>query len=101
MVRIEAMIDHDEGQVRYFDACRKKGYYADGLRRFTLKHGAGTMGKAAFDRPYLRKPRALVSPLGAGLVALKAGELVSVATTIAVKQLSAWRASRPPSGDRP
>jgi arabinofuranan 3-O-arabinosyltransferase len=101
VVRIEAMIDHDEGQVRYFDACRKKGYYAEGLRRFTLKHGAGTMGKAAFDRPYLHKPRALLNPLGAGLVALKAGELVSVATTIAAKQLSAWRASRPASGDRP
>jgi glycosyltransferase involved in cell wall biosynthesis len=101
VVRIEAMNDHDEGQVRYFDACRKKGYYAEGLRRFTLKHGAGTMGKAALDRPYLRKPRALVSPLGAGLVVLKAGELVSIAMTIARKQLLARRASRSAAGGRP
>ena len=101
VVRIEAMIDHDEGQVRYFDACRKKGYYAEGLRRFTLKHGAGTMGKAALDRPYLRKPRVLVSPLGVGLVALKAGELVSTATTIARKQLLVRRGSRPTAGGRP
>ncbi len=88
VMRIEAMIDHDEGHVRYFDACRKKGYYAEGLRRFTLKHGAGTIGKAAFDRPYLRRPRTLVCPLGAGLVALKAGELVSVTTAIARRQFS-------------
>jgi hypothetical protein len=92
--RIEAMINHEEGQVRYLDACRKKGRCVKGLRRFTLKHGADTMGRAAFGRPYPCKPVALKSPLGARLVALKAGELVSVTVTITRNQLSAWPRGR-------
>lgn len=70
LTRVDALIDHDEGRVRCLDACRKKARYAEGLRRFVAKHGRA----GALDRPYLRHPRVLASRLGAGVVALKAGE---------------------------
>jgi len=94
LARIDALIDHDEGRVRYLDACRKKARYAEGLRRFVVKHGsAGVAG--ALDRPYLRHPRILVSRLGVGLVALKAGEacavLVALVTSTGSRRLVAPR----------
>jgi len=72
------IIDHDKGEVRYLDACRKTGNFVKGLCRLTLKPGAGTSRRAAFDRPYLSKPILPTGPLGAGLLALKTGERVSV-----------------------
>ena len=42
-VRIEPVILHDEGRVRYLDACRKKAYYADGV--------ALVLRKARVSRP--------------------------------------------------
>ncbi|MGO9198162.1 MAG: glycosyltransferase family 2 protein [Acidimicrobiales bacterium] len=81
VVRIDAVIEHDEGRVHYFDAVRKKGYYAPGLQRFATKHGTAVLRQSA-NRPWLRQPRALCSPLGAGLIALKTGEAVSVTATL-------------------
>lgn len=82
VVHISAMIDHDEGRVRYFDACAKKGYYATGLRRFAAKRGMGALRVVA-NRPWLREPRQLATPLGAGLVALKVGEATAVSWALA------------------
>lgn len=78
--RTVARVAHDEGRVRYFAACARKGRYAAGMRGFTRKHGASALS-AALDRPYLRQPWRLVSPhpaLGLGVIALKAGEAIAV-----------------------
>lgn len=81
--RTTARIAHDEGRVRYWSACRKKGRYAVGIRRFQRKHGRIGL-KLALDRPYLRRPWLLARDpvLGMGLVALKAGESAAVAATL-------------------
>jgi glycosyltransferase involved in cell wall biosynthesis len=88
--RIEATIDHDEGRVRYLQACRKKGGYAEGIARFAAKH-RGAAWSSLLDRPYLRRPwRLLAEPrLGAGLVALKTGEAAAVAVRLASMRLHA------------
>jgi glycosyltransferase involved in cell wall biosynthesis len=77
--RTTARIAHDEGRVRYWAACRKKGYYASGVRRFQHKYGRGGL-KIALDRPYLKRPWRLARDplLGAGLIALKAGETAAM-----------------------
>ncbi len=75
---------HDEGRVRYVDACRRKAYYAEGLRKFARKHGRRGIG-VALDRPWLRRPWALFYPdpvLGFGVVALKLGEATAVTWTL-------------------
>lgn len=76
-VRIDSVILHHEGLVRYFAACRKKGYYGPGLALFAAKHGSSGLA-AASKRPWLKQPRALLTPLGAGLVVLKAGEFTAI-----------------------
>jgi glycosyltransferase involved in cell wall biosynthesis len=81
VVRISARIDHDEGQVRYLEACRKKGYYAEGLRRYVAKRGMGAVRDIA-ARPWLGQPARLVTPLGVGLIALKVGEAVAVSIAL-------------------
>ncbi|KJE75559.1 glycosyltransferase family 2 protein [Ferrimicrobium acidiphilum] len=79
--RIDSVILHHEGRVRYFSACRKKGYYGPGLGRFVVKHGAsGMLGVSR--RPWLRQPRALLTPLGVGLLVLKTGEATAVLLAI-------------------
>jgi glycosyltransferase involved in cell wall biosynthesis len=80
-VRIEATILHDEGRVRYLDACRKKAYYASGLTLFLRKHGARSLAQRS-RRPWLRQPRALARPLGLGLLALKTGEITAVSAAV-------------------
>jgi glycosyltransferase involved in cell wall biosynthesis len=81
-VRIQPVILHHEGRVRYLAACRKKAYYAPGVTLFLTKHGS--KGMALFShRPWLRQPRALARPLGIGLLALKAGELSAVLVAMA------------------
>lgn len=77
VVRIPAMIDHDEGRVRYLDACRKKAYYAEGVRRYIAKRGLGSLTHVT-GRPWLLHPRRLVCRHGAGLLALKAGEAAAM-----------------------
>jgi glycosyltransferase involved in cell wall biosynthesis len=84
-VRIEATILHDEGRVRYLDACRKKAYYASGLTLFLHKHGARSLAQRS-RRPWLRQPRALARPLGLGLLALKTGEITAVAAAIFINR---------------
>jgi glycosyltransferase involved in cell wall biosynthesis len=79
--RTVSTIDHDESRLRFWENCAKKSYYAAGLRVFAAKHGNDALTAAVFDRPYLRRPWKLLYPhpvLGAGLVALKAGELAAV-----------------------
>jgi len=83
VLRTSTRIAHDEGRVRYWSACRKKGHYASGLRRFQQKYGhRGT--KLALDRPYVKRPWLLArNPmLGVGVIALKAGEATAVAAEL-------------------
>lgn len=86
-MRIDSVILHHEGRVQYFDACRKKGYYGPGLARFVAKHGASGMA-AASRRPWLKQPRALITPLGVGLIVLKAGETCAVIVAIVADRLA-------------
>lgn len=87
--RILSEIAHDEGRPTFWRACKKKGYYAAGLRSFARKHG--TMSLSVLDRPYLRRPRLIFAQgarLGFGLVALKLGEASAVvAATVAHSSL--------------
>jgi arabinofuranan 3-O-arabinosyltransferase len=79
--RAEGWIDHDEGHVHFVDACRKKAYYAEGLRRYGRKHGMGGLLDAG-RRPYFRHPHRLVDRRGPGLVALKVGEATAVSVAL-------------------
>lgn len=81
VARITAIIDHDEGTITYLDACRKKAYYAEGMRRYAAKHGTAAFGQFT-GRPWLRQPHKLLNRYGAGLVALKAGEAMAVAMAL-------------------
>jgi glycosyltransferase involved in cell wall biosynthesis len=91
-VRIEPVILHDEGRVRYLDACRKKAYYANGVALFFAKHGS--RGRNLFARrPWLRQPGALVRPLGLGLVALKIGEASAVLAALTRNRFLGSRSS--------
>ena len=81
VARISARIWHDEGRLTFADACAKKAYYSSGLQGFAQKHGRASL--SVLGRPYIRRPWMLFSEgplLGCGLVALKAGEAVSVVT---------------------
>ena len=81
-VRITANIIHEEGRVRYLNICGKKAYYAPGVALFLKKHGMrGITGMSR--RPWLHQPRALVRPLGLGLLALKAGQAIAMALALA------------------
>ena len=79
-VRIAANIIHEEGRVRYFNLCLKKAYYAPGVALFVSKHGVRSLVGMS-RRPWLH-PRALVRPLGLGLVALKAGQAIAMAVAL-------------------
>jgi glycosyltransferase involved in cell wall biosynthesis len=81
VARCEDAIAHDEGRLRYLDACRKKAAYAVGLRRFAAKHGVRMLGATA-RRPYVRRPWVLANARGAGLLALKAGEATAALATL-------------------
>jgi glycosyltransferase involved in cell wall biosynthesis len=85
-VRIDATILHYEGRVRYFDACKKKAYYAPGVARFLAKHGSQGISVLS-RRPWLKQPRALARPLGIGLLVLKAGEISAVLVAMAGDKL--------------
>ena len=91
VARTAATIAHDEGSLGYLAACRKKGQYAIGMRRYLAKCGARALLDAS-RRPWLSRPWKLASPLGLGLLALKAGEAV---TMVAVLGWSAAGAARP------
>lgn len=87
IARIDEFIDHDEGRVKYFQACAKKAYYARGLQRFFTKHGS-LVARQMFRRPFWFQPRQLISPLGVGLVLLKGGEAVAVAAVLLRSRLA-------------
>ncbi len=89
VARIVAVIEHDEGAITYFDACRKKAYYAEGVRRYVAKRGLSGIRQASI-RPWMHQPRRLASRLGLGLVALKAGEITAVGSVLIVLQVRAW-----------
>lgn len=81
--RISAKITHDEGRVRYFNVCMKKAYYAPGVALFVKKHGLhGVVGMS--NRSWLRQPRALIRPLGIGLLALKLGQAIAMVVAVLV-----------------
>jgi len=84
-LRTTAVISHNEGNVHYFEICRKKGYYAKGVALFMRKHGTQALLPLA-ARSWLRSPRALANPLGVGLVILKLGQ--GAAMAIALTRLS-------------
>ncbi|WP_201732697.1 glycosyltransferase [Acidithrix sp. C25] len=83
--RVETVILHDEGRVRYFDACKKKAYYGVGLLRYASKHGASGIVTAS-RRPWLKEPSTYTSLLGLGLLALKIGEAFAVLVAISIHQ---------------
>lgn len=93
VARTKAIIEHDEGTIGYLAACRKKAYYAEGVRRYVAKRGVGVLRQASL-RPWLRQPRRLLNQRGAGLVALKAGEVSAVCWTLAAGWLSEARGKR-------
>jgi glycosyltransferase involved in cell wall biosynthesis len=80
-IRINAKIVHHEGHVRYFNICWKKAYYAPGVALFIKKHGFQGI-VAMSSRPWLRQPRALLRPLGMGLLVLKIGQAISMAAAM-------------------
>jgi glycosyltransferase involved in cell wall biosynthesis len=92
-VRIHATILHHEGRVHYFDACRKKAYYAPGVARFLAKHGSQGISVLS-RRPWLKQPRALARPLGIGLLVLKVGELSAVLIAMSADRLGRHPALR-------
>lgn len=98
VARTAATIAHDEGSLSYLAACRKKAHYAIGVRRYLAKRGARALLDAS-RRPWLSRPWKLASRRGLGLLALKAGEAM---TMVAVWGWSAAGADRPArSGGNP
>jgi len=81
-VSVNTMITHNEGHVRYLDACRKKAYYAPVVARFLAKHGAQGVTVAS-RRPWLRQPKALARPLGVGMLALRVRGVSAVLVAMA------------------
>ena len=90
VARTGAYINHDEGAIGYLDACRKKAYYAEGLRRYVAKRGMGALRQAS-RRPWLRQPSKLLNRKGAGLIALKLGEATAVSCALGLKQAQGLR----------
>jgi glycosyltransferase involved in cell wall biosynthesis len=97
ITRITDVIKHDEGSLGYVEACRKKAYYAEGLRRYAAKHGMSALLTAG-RRGYLRRPWQLLRPLGIGLIALKLGEAAAVAWAL-VRAPGPRRPAPPPQTD--
>lgn len=82
--RTTAGIEHHEGRVTYLGACSKKGGYAQGMAKFRTKQGSSVV-TGVLSRRYIRQPWRLLAPhplLGAGLVALKAGEVAAVSSRL-------------------
>lgn len=89
VARTVAGIQHDEGTIGYLEACRKKAYYAEGVRRYVGKRGISVLRQAG-RRPWMRHPSQLLNRHGAGLVVLKAGEATAV--VLAISRASVRRA---------
>lgn len=82
VARTTAVIEHDEGTIGYLDACRKKAYYAEGVRRYVAKRGLAVIRQAS-RRPWMWQPRKLVTRYGMGLIALKVGEALALGAALA------------------
>ena len=103
VARTGASIAHDEGNLGYLAACHKKAHYAVGVRRYLAKHGTRAFLDAS-RRPWLSRPWKLANRRGAGLLALKAGEAMTIvavwgwsAVTVVFSPLTAGnRRSAPP-----
>lgn len=80
--RVTARIRHDEGHLRYLEACRKKGYYAKGYARFARTHGIKTLISITVNRTYIKSPKVLLTGKGIGLAALKFGEMVAILVSV-------------------
>ena len=99
--RTRSGIRHQEGRLSFSYACAKKAYYAEGLWAYAGKHGyRAALG--AVNRRYLRQPWRLAWPhplLGAGVIALKVGELTAVARTLILTRHASQRRRlpRPPT----
>lgn len=93
VARTTAVIEHDEGTITYLGACRKKAYYAEGMRRYVAKRGWWALGQAS-RRPWLHHPRQLLTRPGVGLVALKLGEATAVCWALADAQARRCRGAR-------
>ena len=78
VARTKASIAHDEGNLGYLEACRKKAHYAVGVRRYLAKRGPQALLVASM-RPWLSRPWRLANRRGTGLLALKTGETVTIA----------------------
>ncbi len=77
VARTTALIWHDEGNLTYVEACRKKAYYAGGVRHYLAKHGIPALLQAG-RRPWLSQPWRLANRKGVGLIMLKAGEALAI-----------------------
>jgi FkbM family methyltransferase len=77
VARTASSIAHDEGSLGYVAACGKKAHYAVGMRRYLAKHGRRAFLDAT-RRPWLSRPWRLGNRRGMGLVALKAGEALTM-----------------------
>ena len=78
--RIGARIFHNEGNLGFAAACRKKANYADGLSVFIGKHGVRSF-LAKANRPYVKRPWLLFQSgvsLGVGVIVLKSAETLLV-----------------------
>lgn len=92
--RIKAEIEHNEGYVRYLDACKKKAYYAPGIAHFIRKHkGSGLVRLSS--RPWLNRPRSLINLYGLGLLALKVGETLAVVSVLTKRKMSILCVTKP------
>jgi glycosyltransferase involved in cell wall biosynthesis len=83
--RTESIISHDEGDLRFLNACRKKASYASGMSNYLRIYGWHELRGFLFGRSYFRKPFSLMREprLGLGVIALKFGETAAVSANIA------------------
>jgi glycosyltransferase involved in cell wall biosynthesis len=76
VARTDSKIQHDEGELKFLNACRKKARYAAGMATYSRIYGRRQFAGFLFGRNYLRFPFQLARKpvLGVGVVALKFGE---------------------------
>lgn len=84
--RTSSIIRHDEGELRFISACRKKARYAVGMASYSRIYGRNQLGSFLLGRSYLRNPLKLMRRplLGVGVLALKSGEIVAVSIQLLV-----------------
>ena len=73
--RTKSQIIHDEGKVRFFEICKKKSYYAKGLKLYLSKYPG--VSKLILTRGWLR-PKNLFTLYGLSVLALKIAQALSM-----------------------